>query len=355
MTVPTPITGACAWRGEEMARSTRWVRRLDAAAIAEIDTALDTARSAGVPWHETTRERFPLPGLIVTLAEVARELEDGCGLVTLRGLPVERYTADELRQIWFGLGSHLGHPVFQNRHGELMREIRDEGQAVGERYGQIPSASGGPGNVLSSYARTLSNGPLRFHTDRCDVVGLLCVRQARAGGISKLASSVAVHNEMIRRRPDLAALLYQDVYRSRFGEEASHHDVVYPLPVFGARDGKFTSHYSLTFIEVAQMVPGVPPLTAGQREAIELLMALADELSFAMRFEPGDMQLVNNHVIYHARTAFEDDAGNGHVRLLYRIWLSMPNSRALPPGHEVLWGSIDAGALRGGIGQVAGA
>jgi hypothetical protein len=336
-----------------MAGSSRWIRTLDAAAIAEIDAALGRARSAGVPWHQTTRERFPLPGLAPMLAGVARELEDGGGLVTLRGLPVERYGPDELRQLWFGIGSHLGRPVFQNRRGELMREIRDEGQAVGERYGQIPAASHGPGVVLSSYARTLSNGPLRYHTDRCDVVGLLCARQARTGGISKLASSVAVHNEMLRRRPDLVAVLYQDVYRSRFGEEADRHEAVYPLPIFGVRDGKFTSHYSLTFIEVAQMVPGVPPLSAAQREAIDLLMALADELSFAMRFEPGDMQLVNNHVIYHARTAFEDDAGSGQARLLYRLWLSMPNSRALPPGHEILWGSTEAGALRGGIGQVA--
>ena len=355
MTVPMPITGACAWRGEEMARSTRWVRTLDGAAIAEIDAALDSVRAAGTPWQEVTRARFPLPGLAPLLAEVARELEDGGGLVVLRGLPVERYVPDDLRRIWFGLGSHLGRPVFQNRQGELMREIRDEGKAVGERYGQIPGAGGGQGAVLSSYARTLSNGPLRYHTDRCDVVGLLCAQQARSGGVSKVASSVAVHNEMIRRRPDLAALLYQDIYRSRFGEEASEPQVVYPLPIFGVRDGKFTSHYSLTFIEVAQMVPGVPPLTPAQREAIELLMALADELAFPMRFEPGDMQLVNNHVIYHARTAFEDDPGSGQVRLLYRLWLSMPNSRPLPPGHEVLWGSIEAGALRGGIGQVPAA
>jgi Taurine catabolism dioxygenase TauD, TfdA family len=353
MMMPRPLGGACAWRGDEMAHSTRWVRTLDAAAVAEIDTALRTAQSAGVPWPETTRERFPIQGLAPLLADVAHELEDGVGLVLLRGLPVERYAPDELRQIWFGLGSYLGRPVFQNRQGELMREIRDEGRAVGERYGQIPSAGGGGGKaVLSSYARTLSNGPLRYHTDRCDVVGLLCAQQALAGGVSKLASSVTVHNEMIRQRPDLAAVLYQDVYRSRFGEEAAQNDVAYPLPVFGVRDGKFTSHYSLTFIEVAQMVPGVPKLTDAQREAIDFLMALADELSFAMRFEPGDMQFLNNHVIYHARTAFEDDAGTGHVRLLYRLWLAMPNSRALPRGHEVLWGSIEPGALRGGIGQV---
>jgi len=350
MADPTPITGPCAWRGEEMARSPRWLRPLDPGAVAEIDAALRAARAAGVPWHRTTRERFPLDRLRGTLAEVAAELEDGAGVVTLRGLPVARYTAEELRQLWFGLGSHLGRPVFQNRRGELMREIKDEGQDVGERYGQI-ATPGAEAPVLSSYARTLSNGRLRFHTDRCDVVGLLCVRQARAGGISKLASSVAVHNEMLRRRPDLAAVLYQDVYRSRFGEEGEQPDSVYPLPIFGVRDGKFTSHYSLTYIEVAQMVPGVPPLTDAQREAIALLASLAEELAFEMRFEPGDVQLVNNHVVYHARTAFEDDAPTGQTRLLYRLWLSMPNSRPLPPGHEVLWGRIEPGALRGGIAQ----
>jgi hypothetical protein len=56
-------------------------------------------------------------------------------------------------------------------------------------------------------------------------------------------------------------------------------------------------------------------------------------------------------VTYHARTAFEDDERSGRDRLLYRLWLSMPNSRALPPGFEVLWGSIEPGALRGGIAQ----
>jgi hypothetical protein len=348
-----PIRGACAWTGEAMARSTGWIRTLDPAAVDELDAALRTARAAGRAWHEITREHFPLPTLGPRLAEVARELEDGAGLVTLRGLPVERYAPDELRQLWFGLGSHLGRPVYQNRRGELMREIRDEGQAVGERYGQIPAAGGGAAPVLSSYARTLSNGRLRYHTDRCDVVGLLCVRQARAGGISKLCSSVAVHNEMLRRRPDLAAALYRPVYRSRFGEEADRPEVAYPLPVFGVRDGKFTSHYSLTFIEIAQQTPGIPRLDPAQAEAIPLLMELAEELSFEMRFESGDMQLVNNHVIYHARTAFEDDPAAGQVRLLYRLWLSMPNSRALPLDHAVLWRDVEAGALRGGIGQVA--
>jgi hypothetical protein len=274
-------------------------------------------------------------------------------MAKLRGLPVERYSAEELRQIWFGIGCHLGQPVYQNRTGELMRAIQDEGSVVGERYGQVRDGDKAP--VLSSYARTLSNGALRFHTDRTDVVGLLCVRQARAGGVSRLASSVAAHNEMLRRRPDLAAALYRDVWRSRFGEEGASADDVYPLPVFGVRDGKFTSHFSLTYIEVAQLAAGVPRLGAAQHEAIQMLLALADELAFDMVLEPGDMQLLNNHVVYHGRTPFEDDAGAGRARLLYRLWLSMPNSRALPAGQEVLWGRIEAGALRGGIRQTTAA
>jgi hypothetical protein len=92
-----------------------------------------------------------------------------------------------------------------------------------------------------------------------------------------------------------------------------------------------------------------------QWEALDMLSNLADELSFEMSFAPGDIQFVNNHVIYHARTAFEDDAVSGHDRLLLRLWMAMPNSGALPVDHEVLWGNIDAGARRGGIGQTAAA
>jgi hypothetical protein len=183
-------------------------------------------------------------------------------------------------------------------------------------------------------------------------VALLCVRQAKSGGVSKICSSAAVHNVFLERRPDLLEVLFQDFWRSRLGEESDKPETVYPLPIFGVRDGRFTSHYSLTYIEAAELVPGVPKLTAPQREAIDMLMALAEELSFEMTLEPGDIQFLNSHTTYHGRTPFEDDKATGHDRLLLRLWLSMPNSRALPAGHEVLWDSIDAGARRGGIAQV---
>ena len=343
-----PLLGPCAWHGRDMAASRRWIRDLDGAAVDCLEAALDAVR--GKAWRDIASDDFPLPGLEPLLADIADELEDGCGIVKLRGFPVARHGEEDLRRMLFGLGTRLGTPMFQNRSGELMRAIRDEGAHVGRTYGQIEGAGDGKA-FLSSYARTLTNGALRFHTDRTDVVGLLCVRQARAGGVSRLVSTPAIHNAMLERRPDLLEELFGGIWRSRFGEEATTRESVYELPVFGIRDGRFTSHFSLTFIEAAQLVDGVPRLTARQKEAIDMLLALADELCFEMTLEPGDLQLINSHVTYHGRTPFEDDAANGRDRLLLRLWLSMPGSRALPEGHEVLWRSIEAGRPRGGIAQ----
>lgn len=346
----TPLTGPSVWQGKDIATSTRWIRDLPAGAIAELDTALQAVKNR--PWQEIARADFPLPTLGALFDDIAGELENGSGIMKLRGFPVDRYGEDDLRRLYFGFGSHLGTPVFQNRSGELMRAIRDEGAHVGRTYGQVRDENRGT-TFLSSYARTLTSGGLRFHTDRTDVVGLLCVRQARAGGVSTLASTPAIHNALLARRPDLLEVLFQDFWRSRFGEEGTTKETAYPLPIFGLRDGKFTSHYSLTFIEAAQMAPGVPKLTATQKEAIDVLMQTAQELCFEMTLEPGDLQLINSHVTYHGRTPFEDEAATGHDRLLLRLWLSMPNNRALPPGHQILWRNIEAGQLRGGIQQMA--
>jgi Taurine catabolism dioxygenase TauD, TfdA family len=349
MTKHAPLAGPSVWNGKEMQNSTRWVRDLTPAHVAELDKALQGVKD--LDWSQVTRENFPLAGFDDLLDSVREELENGSGIMKLRGWPVAKYDEADLRRMYNGFGKHLGTPVFQNRSGEMMRAIRDEGAHVGATYGQVKDEKKGT-TFLSSYARTLSNGELRFHTDRTDVVGLLCVRQARAGGVSKLASSPAVHNAMLQRRPDLAEVLYEDVWRSRFGEEGTTKETAYPLPLFGVRDGKFTSHYSQTFIDAAELATDVPKPNEKQREALALLRELAQELCLEMVLNPGDLQLINSHVTYHGRTPFEDDASSGNDRLLLRLWLSMPNNRPLPEGHEILWQNIDAGKIRGGIRQV---
>ncbi|MCP5155603.1 MAG: TauD/TfdA family dioxygenase [Ectothiorhodospiraceae bacterium] len=341
-----PLTGPFAWKGAELARDGRWSIDLGPEAARAIVDATATARAAGVSTDTVTAQAFPLTSLDGLLARVRDEIEDGCGMVRLRGFPVDRLGADA-GLAWMGFTAHLGTAVAQNPAGQRLREIRDEGAGVGERYGQM--RVGGEGEVfLSSRARTASTAGLRYHTDRCDIVGLLCTGRARSGGESRVASSVAVHNAMLARRPDLAALLYQDIPRSRLGEEDDVGREWYPLPIWGIRDGKFTSHYSRTYVEAAQLLPDVPRLGPAHWEALDMLAALADELAIEMTLEVGDVQLLNNHVIYHSRAAFENDPAAGLVRCLLRVWLCAPH-RALPVGHEVLWREIEAGRLRGGI------
>jgi hypothetical protein len=342
-----PIVGPVAWRGAELGDD--WIRPLPPGAAEEIDLALDAVKARGLAWRDITRDDFALPTFSAALAQLGNELEHGRGFARLRGLPVVHYDEDDLRKIFWGIGTHLGTARYQNADGELIGKVRDEVRALGAVH-EVFKPDAGLNFPRSSRAKSRSNGPLRFHTDRCDTIGLMCARPAKAGGISKLVSAVAIHNEILKRRPDLLEVLYGDYYRCRVGEEKGGETKAYALPVFAVEQGYFTTQYSRTFVETAPSVPGVPALSARQVEALDLLHEVGEELCAQAYFEPGDMQFLNNHVIYHARSAFEDDDA-GHDRLLFRLWLSMPDSRPLPKGHEVLWGSIEAGALRGGIAQ----
>jgi hypothetical protein len=349
-TATQPLAGRPVWRGEDLARSTDWIRPLTPAEQDELDVALRGAQKRGLGWRDLTRETFPLPRFGPALAEVARELEDGRGLVLLRRIPVERYSEDELRILYWGLGLHLGTPRYQNGKGELIGDVRDENRLYGAVREVNPMQAGEP---RTSRNKARSAGPLRFHTDRVDVVTLLCVRPAAKGGLSKVVSTAAVYNTILARRPDLHALLCAPYYHVREGE-AGGKQQFYPMPVFGVREGKLTSQYSRTFVENAQGVPGVPPLTDAQNAALDLWAEVCEELCYGMEMQAGDLQLLNNHAVYHARSTYEDDPVPGRDRFLMRLWLSMPNSRRLPDGFEALWGSTGPGALRGGIAQTAG-
>jgi Taurine catabolism dioxygenase TauD, TfdA family len=345
-----PIAGPAAWLGADMARSTAWIRHVPDPARAELEGALRGLTRRGLAWPHFDRDDFPLPTFSRDLAEVLDELEQGRGFVLLRGLPVDGYTDDELKNLCWGLGTHLGRARYQNARGELIGEVRDEVR----RYGAVHEPTQEAILGRSSRSKARSSGPLRFHTDRCDVVTLLCVRRARAGGLSKLVSAVSVSNAILARRPDLHALLCQDYWRSRQGEEAGGEREVYALPVWAVHGDKFTTQYSRTFVEAAQKLERVPRLTAAQEEALDMHAAVCEELAFTMTLEPGDLQLLNNHVIYHGRTAYEDEDGRDRDRLLLRQWLAPPNSRPLPTGFEALWGTTAPGVPRGGIAQPAG-
>ncbi len=347
MTAVQALAGRAGWYGEDLDQSGAWIRTLDDTHRQEIDAALARVKRARFPLFGFGRDDFPLDATIGVLAELSDELENGLGAVRLRGLPVDRYSDDDIRQIFWGLGRHLGTAVYQNSRGEIMGEVRDESRLPDKTYVPIE-----PGRIVSSRARARSTGPLRWHTDRCDAIALLCVRNAKAGGVSKLTSIVTIYNEIQRRRPDLRALLCQDYWRARpADEDGVASSRAFALPVFGVQDGWLTCQYSRTYVEQAQEFPEVPRITSAQNEALDLLAEVAEEVCLYSPFVAGDIQFLNNHVIFHGRTAYEDDSASRQERLLLRLWLSMPNSRRLPRGFETFWGSVEPGALRGGVQQ----
>ena len=349
-----PLGGAVAWTGADLEQDQSWIRHLEAPDIAALDAALDQVRARGLTWLQITRADFPLGDFGAHVAAMADELETGRGIALLRGLPVGRYDAEALKCIHYGLASHLGTPVYQSAAGELIGEITDEGAAALSR-GTL-EVTGDKQPFLSSRARVQTTEALRFHTDRTDVVALLCVDQSMSGGVSQIASAITIHDTMLARRPDLVEALYGDIPRSRLGEEVGGEAAYYMLPVFALEQGYFTTHYSRTYVEAGQKVANVPRMSDAQWEALDLLHELGHELCLTHRFQPGDIQYLNNHILYHGRTAFEDapvDESGGR-RLLYRIWISMANSRPLPASHAVLFGDTGAGRVRGGIRQPDG-
>ncbi len=345
-----PISGRSVWTGDELARANDWIMPWPDGAVEAIDGAFRAAAARGLVETAIRQADFPLPGLAPFFAAVLAALEDGRGVVRITGFPVARYTVAELRSIFWGIGTHLGTAVYQTAQGEIIGAVRDETRDDGIVSRQVAAKRQGSPEVLASRARARSTGPLRFHTDRCDVIALLCASNGIAGGVSKLASIPHIHNEILRRRPDLHALLCQDYWRVRpEDEDGPGRGGVYALPVFGQRDGKLTCQYSRTYVEQAQERADVPRLSAAQNEALDLLAEIAEASCLHAPFAEGDIQLLNNHVVFHGRTAYEDAQGSGKSRLLLRLWLSVANSRALPEGYERLWGSTAAGALRGGV------
>jgi hypothetical protein len=333
-----PITGPEVWTREDLTRDTSWILTIEPQDVAEIEAALSRVRSEGYGLLELSPEKFKLPRLSGKLAAIAKELESGRGIVQMRGLPVEHLSAEDRKAMIWGLGTYLGVGLSQSKQGDYLGEVTDLDVQMGAADGR-------------GYR---SKGLSRFHFDRCDVVGLLCILRAKQGGESRVVSSAAVHNEILRRRPDLLEVLYQDFYHSRQGEEAPGEKPYFKLPMFSVHEGFFSAQLSFLYIESAQRFPEVPRLTEQQKEALALVSEVCDALYVESPFLPGDLQLLNNHVTWHCRAGYEDHPEVERRRLLYRLWLSTPGSRPLPESYRDSWGAIEPGVLRGGVPSAEG-
>jgi hypothetical protein len=327
------IVGNANWLGSELQGSDVWIHNFSATEISEIEKALRHAN--GVAFEDLTQNDFPLPTLSGFLADMRVELEDGMGLKLLRGFPTDRFSKDELRLIYWGIGLHVGTAVSQSKRNDYLGDVRDLGTGLG-------------GPKFRGYT---SNGELTYHVDAADITGLFCLRPAKAGGVSRIVSSVAIHNEIFRSRPDLLEVLYQPYHWSMQGNELPGAPGFYTQTIFDVADGFFACRYTRTHIRSAEINPELPNLTPAQSEALDLIdeICARPEFHVTMMFEPGDIQFLNNHLTMHTRTAFEDFSDDDQKRHLLRLWLSLPNGRPLGEGFKPFYRDVSAGAVRGGF------
>lgn len=333
--LPPEQHGPAAWYGPDWAGRDDWIVRLSEGDVAEIEGALAAWRNRGASSPAPLAAAdFPLPTLAPRLRALREELLAGRGFALMRGLPVARWSDTDSALAFIGLGAHLGRARSQNAAGHLLGHVRDLGLASTD-----PAV-----RIYQTRERQT------FHTDSCDVVGLLCLREAQAGGDSMLASSTTIYNEMRRRRPDLAALLFEPIATDRRGEVPAGMKPYFEIPVFSWHEGFLTAIYQRQYIDSAQRFPEAPRLTPDRVAALDLFDALANDpaVCLRMRLEPGDMQFVHNHTLLHDRTGFTDWPEPARRRHLLRLWLAVPGARPLPEVFAERYGSIAIGD-RGGI------
>jgi len=333
-----PIGGRAAWRPAALRDDRRgWVHQLTTDELRELDQAMATARGLGRPYETLRREDFALPGLAKVFANAREELADGPSVFLLKGVPIKKYTADEARTILWLIGIHLGSPVSQNPAGELIAEVKDVGRSNSDR-------------TARGYQTA---DPLAYHNDQADAVGLLCLQPAKAGGLSSIVSAVSIHDAMLERHPELLEELYRPAFFDYRGEEPPGSKPYYLLSVFRRWNGELYTRYARNHARSAQLLPGVPKLSACKLAAFDVVdaMARSDEFRLDMEFEQGDIQFLNNKHILHSRTKFVDFDEPGKKRNLLRIWLRV-EEWAFPDAVSSEYGIVDPQVLRHGIGPV---
>lgn len=301
-----PLIDPAGWHPQDIAAVDSWRYVLSDDEIAEIDSAVAAVEAEGLDIVDIRRENFPLPGFSAGIEALREELLEGRGFVQIRGLQVDRWTRAQAAAAFWGIGAHLGRALSQNAQGDLLGHIKD----LGGDYDD-PQTRG-----------YLTNARMGFHADQCDYVVLFCLQQAKSGGASRIASSVAIYNEMLEHYPDLVPELIAPSHWTLHGEISPGEKAWYDLPVFNFQNGYFTAKGVSTHVRKSQVLPDVPRYSAKRLEAFDTFGEIARQVSVRVEVRPGDINILHNHVVLHSRDGFEDWPEPERKRHLYRLWIN---------------------------------
>lgn len=308
----SPVTTPAPWRGDALQHAPdQWLYQLSSDEIAELVEAANSVVRAGTPLSQVKKSDYPLPVLTNALNDWRDRIELGHGMVLVRGLPVRAMGQDAAAAAYWLVGLNLGQPAVQNAEQQTLVDIRDTGASASDHQVRLYK----------------TRSELSFHTDGADIIGLLCLRTARSGGVSRICSSVEVYNQIVARRPDLAPLLEQDYHHHAHGQFGANGPPTFTYPIVSREQGQFRMLLLLWYIRnAAEDYPDIAALTDAQHELLDLLEQIPFEPGVAldMSFREGDMQFLKNAVVLHARTDYEDWETPEDKRHLLRLWLNVP-------------------------------
>lgn len=229
--LPPRITGPCAWYGPDLAAAADWLVTLNVAQAGEVEARAQAFLDCGGDTAAMTKSDFPLPETMPVIAEGVRECLHGRGFVVLRGLAPHADNIPLAAAMFYGIGTHMGRARSQNGKGHLLGHVCDLGLSTTDAS-------------VRTYQTTERQ---HYHTDSCDIVGLMCLRGAKSGGISGLVSSMTIYNEMLARRPDLVKLLFEPMATDRRGEITADGRAFFEIPLFNPHAGYLSALYSRTY------------------------------------------------------------------------------------------------------------
>jgi hypothetical protein len=307
--VSEPVLCAAAWQAKELPSLEEMAYYLSSEEVDEVLAAVAAASALDIPIKDLTAADFPLPTLAPRFIQWREALAEGVGFQVIRGVPVERWRQQEAELFFWCFGLHVGRPGEQNPDGHLLGHVIDTDAAREDATVRL--------------YKTAAN--IDYHCDAADVVGLLCLHKAKSGGRSRIASSVAVFNELLKRRPDLVPRLFEPLQLDIRDKEINEAGSSLPIQPCCYSGGKLRTFYHADYFRSVVRHADIPALTAVEQDLLDTYEAIASEpgMYLDMDLQPGDIQLLSNHTILHARTEYEDFEDPALRRHLLRLWLSL--------------------------------
>lgn len=284
---------------------------LPAECLAELDAIVEEQRRAPVPTLVLVPEHFEMSACRRWMSKIRERLDHGLGFVILDRMPVDRWSQQELTDVYWLLGSLLEQPVAQEWAGTMIYHVRHDGQPY---TGETRTALTPEGLDMHNDS-SMGEAPPNY-------ISLLCLQTAKSGGKSSLSSAYAARNYFRDEHPDLLERLYQPFYRHRQEYQAQGAEKSNWYPIFTDEAAGLRIRFNARVIRRGYAKTGRVLDEAGVR-AVDLMDRFLGDPAHRHDFwmEPGQMQILNNRVIVHGRTPYIDHEEPEKRRHLLRLWL----------------------------------